>query len=95
MKSLQDALYNWLTIKVVADARPDDGAAQETEHLFRKILKDDFSVTNLNISRDDIMYHIAYERKSEQKMARFPVELIEVMLEQINGDPEKYINYPK
>ncbi|KHF29873.1 hypothetical protein LR68_01352 [Anoxybacillus sp. BCO1] len=28
---LQDAVYNWLTITVVAHARPDDAAAQETE----------------------------------------------------------------
>lgn len=28
MKSLQDALYNWLTIRVVCDARPDDSAAR-------------------------------------------------------------------
>ena len=24
MRSVQDALYNWLTIKTVAEARPDD-----------------------------------------------------------------------
>ena len=30
MGSLQDAIYNWLTIKVVADARPNDLAAVET-----------------------------------------------------------------
>ena len=26
MRSVQDALYNWLTIKTVAEARPDDSA---------------------------------------------------------------------
>ena len=95
MKSLQDALYNWLTIKVVADARPDDEAAQDTESLFRNILKNDFSVANIEVTKDKSMYYVKYEKDREQKSARFPVELIDVMLEQINREPEKYVNYPK
>jgi hypothetical protein len=94
MKSLQDALYNWLTIKVVADARPDDQAAWETERLFAEILKNDFQVTNLHITKDEAMYLITYEKDEQQKTTRFPVELIEAMLEQINSEPEKYANYP-
>jgi hypothetical protein len=94
MKSLQDALYNWLTIKVVADARPDDQAARETERFFAEILKNDFQVTDLHITKDEVMYLITYEKDAQQKTARFPVELIEVMLEQINSEPEKYANYP-
>jgi hypothetical protein len=94
MKSLQDALYNWLTIKVVADARPDDQAARETESFFAAILKNDFQITNLHITKDKAMYLITFEKDDQQKTARFPVELIEVMLEQINSEPEKYANYP-
>jgi hypothetical protein len=94
MKSLQDALYNWLTIKVVADARPDDEAAQETEVFFAEILKNDFQVTDIEVSKDEVMYLIKFQKGNEQKTARFPVELIDVMLEQINREPEKYINYP-
>ena len=41
MKSVQDTLYNWLTIKVVCDARPDDTAAKETLNLFEEMLTDD------------------------------------------------------
>ena len=29
MRSVQDALYNWLTIKTVAEARPDDSAQKK------------------------------------------------------------------
>ncbi|WP_044893903.1 hypothetical protein [Bacillus alveayuensis] len=94
MKSLQDALYNWLTIKVVADARPDDHAARETERFFAKILKDDFQVTNVHIAKEKAMYRITYEKNKQQKTTQLPVELVEVMLEQINSEPEKYINYP-
>ncbi|MBB5323828.1 hypothetical protein HNQ34_000920 [Anoxybacillus tepidamans] len=94
MKSLQDALYNWLTIQVVADARPEDRAAQETASFFRDILKNDFHLTNVEVKKDETMYIVHYEDEQQAKTARFPVELIEVMLEQINRDPEKYINYP-
>jgi methionine-rich copper-binding protein CopC len=94
MKSLQDALYNWLTIKVVADARPNDQAAKETELFFAEILKKDFHVTNISVTKNEVMYAIKYEKDNEEKTARFPVELIEVMLEQINSEPEKYVNYP-
>jgi hypothetical protein len=94
MKSLQDALYNWLTIKVVADARPDDEAAQETEAFFAEILKNDFQVTHIEVSKDEVMYLIKFQKDNEPKTVRFPVELIDVMLEQINREPEKYINYP-
>lgn len=94
MKSLQDALYNWLTIQVVADARPNDTAAQETAAFFRTILQNDFQITKVNVKKDEMMYIIHYEKEQQSKTARFPVELIEVMLEQIQREPEKYINYP-
>lgn len=34
MQSLQDTIYNWLTIKLVAESRPDDLAAQENDAIF-------------------------------------------------------------
>jgi hypothetical protein len=92
MKSLQDALYNWLTIYVVAEARPDDIAAQETAAFFRKILKHDFNITKVEVKKED-MYIVEYERDGEQKSVRFPMELIEAMLKQIEEAPEKYRNY--
>jgi hypothetical protein len=94
MKSLQDALYNWLTIQVVADARPDDQAAQETAAFFAEILQNDFHVTNIQVEKDETMYIVHYQREQEQKTTRFPIELIEVMLEQMKNEPEKYTNYP-
>jgi len=94
MQSLQDVLYNWLTIKVVYDARPDDTAAEETFHHFEEIVKSEYQVAILEVTKDDVMYHISYQRGEEIKKARFPRELIEIMLKQINQEPEKYVNYP-
>ncbi len=33
--NLQDTLFNWLQISIVAEARPEDGAARETKDFFR------------------------------------------------------------
>jgi hypothetical protein len=93
MKSLQDALYNWLTIKVVCDARPDDTAAIETENMFRDILVNDHGVDVKGIRKEEDMYFIDFSQESEDKTVRFPVELIDVMLNQIQAEPEKYKNY--
>lgn len=94
MNSLQDALYNWLTIKVVCDERPDDTAAADTEKMFWEMLIDNHQLSNINIETDAVMYYIHYDHAGERKKARFPRELIEIMLNQINASPEKYENYP-
>ncbi|PJN87013.1 hypothetical protein [Bacillus sp. mrc49] len=92
MKSLQDALYNWLTIKVVCDARPDDTAARETEMFFMQLLKDDHRVNIDSVSRAEPFYFVEYTMDEETKKQRFPIELIDIMLDQIQLEPEKYKN---
>ena len=94
MNSLQDALYNWLTIKVVCDARPDDIAAKETLDFFDEMLTNEHHVSNIEITTDDVMYYISFQQGEETKKQRHPRELIEIMLNQINKEPEKYEDYP-
>lgn len=94
MKSLQDSLYNWLTIKIVCDARPDDSAAKETLDLFDDMLISQHHVSEIEITTDDVMYYVSYKQNGENKKTRYPRELIEIMLNQINQEPEKYVNYP-
>ncbi|MFC4320325.1 hypothetical protein [Litchfieldia salsa] len=95
MNSIQDALYNWLTIKIVADARPDDHAAIETYELFDQILIKEHGVTDIKIIKDDTFYHLSYLLQDEPKKTRFPIELIDIMYNQIEQEPEKYKNYQK
>ncbi|MGG0720297.1 hypothetical protein ABE096_22355 [Robertmurraya massiliosenegalensis] len=95
MDSIQDAIYNWLTIKVVIDARPDDTAAVETEKMFYDILLEKHFLSNIEVSQDEDMYYVHFEQQGERKKQRFPRELIDVMLNQINQQPEKYRNYPQ
>ncbi len=95
MKSLQDTLYNWLTIKVVVDERPDDTAAVDTEKMFYDMLVEDQGLKNIEVTTDAVMYYVHYDLDGERKSNRFPRELIEVMLNQINESPERYANYPE
>jgi hypothetical protein len=94
VNSLQDAIYNWLTIKVVSEHRPDDNSAYETMRLFEAILIEDNGLENIQVTKDEQMYFVHYELAGEKKQIRFPAELIEVMLQQIKAEPEKYKNYP-
>ncbi|MEH7251350.1 hypothetical protein V7111_04425 [Neobacillus niacini] len=94
MRSVQDALYNWLSIKVVCDARPEDTAASETLDLFNGIIKDEHHLTNIDVTTDEMMYYVSFTHEGEAKKTRFPRELIEVMLNQINQEPDKYCNFP-
>ena len=65
MKSVQDSLYNWLTIKVVSDARPEDIAATETEEMFLSILKEEHGITDLMIHKEEEFYYLSYCLKDE------------------------------
>ncbi|WP_425515827.1 hypothetical protein [Mesobacillus maritimus] len=93
--SLQDKLYNWLTIKVVVDARPEDTAARDTMNMFEQLLADENGIKSPEVTVDEDMYYIAVKSDEQQKTYRFPRELIEVMLDQISDEPEKYVNYPE
>ncbi|HWO95465.1 MAG TPA: hypothetical protein VNM45_03800 [Bacillus sp. (in: firmicutes)] len=95
MNSVQDTIYNWLTIKVVADARPDDHAARETLAFFEHLLTEDHQVENVLFTKDDIMYLVTYMIDGKERTVRFPVELIDIMYEQIEKEPHKYVNYPE
>ncbi|GHI01300.1 hypothetical protein [Neobacillus kokaensis] len=94
MGSVQDVLYNWLTIKVVCDARPEDTAAVETKNHFEEMLSE-YKISNIDITVDDVLYYVTYYHENESKKTRFPRELIEIMLNQINLEPDKYVNYPE
>ena len=94
MKTMQDVLYNWLTIKIVSNARPDDTAAKETTEFFEDILLSQHEVSELEISKDETMYHVSYKQAGEAKKNRFPIILADLTLNQINENPERYENYP-
>ncbi|SET86500.1 hypothetical protein SAMN05421676_109139 [Salinibacillus kushneri] len=94
MKSLQDVVYNWLTIQLVADARPEDQAAIDTAQFFKKMLENDHNVEKIEVKKLEDMYSVMVEKKDENRSFRFPIELIECINDQIQKEPEKFTIYP-
>lgn len=88
---LQDALYNWLSIKKVAEARSEDTAAQETYDFFEEVLAEDHGIEKTEITDDGLMYYIHYWIDGEEHKKRFPIELIDALLYSIENEP-KYNN---
>lgn len=84
-----DALFNWLQMEIVAEARPDDRAAADTRDFFLQILTEDHGVTAVAIaSRDDSFLHVAYEREGRQETQDIRRELAEQLLADIQANPK-------
>ncbi|MCD7033945.1 hypothetical protein LRR81_06825 [Metabacillus sp. GX 13764] len=93
MKSLQDAVYNWLTIEIVAKARPEDKSAQETADLFQAVLKEEFQADSIKYRKEGSMYTFSCMRGDEPYTVSFPSEMIEMLANQISAEPSRYKNY--
>lgn len=86
---LQDALFNWVQIKIAADARPDDAAAKETAEFFEMVLREDHQIDTIAISqKDDTMIHVRYETEGKSKVQMFDRESVEQLLQDINANPK-------
>lgn len=84
-----DALFNWLQIELVAEARPDDGAASDTRDFFLQILTEDHHVTSIAVeATDEAAIHVRYEKDGVVKVQRFPREAGEQLLNDINANPK-------
>lgn len=85
----EDALFNWLQIQLVADARPDDRAALETLEFFAQILTEDHGLSNFAISKTDhTMIHVKYEKDGRSKLQLYPRERCEQLLTDIESNPK-------
>ncbi|MGA9289067.1 MAG: hypothetical protein WBV93_12075 [Anaerobacillus sp.] len=86
--NLQDAVYNWLSIKVVADSRKTDQAAQDTTDFFKEIITEDHGLTEIKIELTKENYIVHYEKAGRQQDMKFPIELIEALLTSIQNEPK-------
>ncbi|KGP72277.1 hypothetical protein [Pontibacillus yanchengensis] len=93
MHSMQDLVYNWLTIQIVARERPGDKAAQETMQFFEEMLEKNYQVNDMHISKKEEMYLVHCQTLTEERVFRFPLELIECMNDTIQDEPHKFPNY--
>lgn len=87
--TLQDALFNWLQIRFVAEARPDDNAARETSDFFEQILREDHGVTQFEVAAvDETMIHVKYTADGKTKIQLFDREHAEQLLHDIEANPK-------
>lgn len=87
--NLRDALYNWLQMKIVSDARPDDGAAVETRDFFATILTEDHKLSRYNVlETTDRYYVVHYELEGRTSTEKFERELAEQLLNDIESNPK-------
>lgn len=85
---LQDALFNWLQMKIVFDNRPDDRAAKDTLEFFEMILREDHGLTAFEIERnDDRFYYVTIDGKDGTETKKFDKEMADQLLADINGNP--------
>ena len=85
--TLDDALFNWLQIKHVAENRPDDLAAHDTYQFFSEILLEDFKLTDLSSTQEEGMYVIRFLQDNEQKEKKFPAEFVHQLFIDIENEP--------
>lgn len=85
---LADALFNWLQITLVAEARPTDAAAQETVRFFSEILEQDHQVLDVRIVHvDDTMYFVQFESSGKSRKQMFDRESAEQLLRDLESNP--------
>jgi hypothetical protein len=86
---LQDALFNWLQMKIVSDARPEDGAAKETLDFFGIILSEDHHLSEVTVGVEDkSKLYIEFLIDGERKKQLFDRERAEQLLTDINSNPK-------
>lgn len=86
----QDALFNWVQIKIVSDARPEDHAAKETVDFFELMLREDHGLTffTFETAVDEAWIEVKYSQNGESKLQRFDSELAGQLLRDIQSNPK-------
>lgn len=86
---LQDALFNWLQIQIVWEARPSDRSAKDTVRFFETMLEEDHQVTEITKTKqkEAACYLVEYVQSGEKKMIEFPAETADKLLNDILQEP--------
>lgn len=87
--NLLDALFNWLQMQRVYEARPHDTAAKDTMEFFEQILREDHKLDLFMIeSIDEMEIRVRYESGGNARSYGWDRELIEQLLNDINSNPK-------
>ncbi|MFS0558604.1 hypothetical protein [Brevibacillus sp. 179-C9.3 HS] len=84
----EDALFNWLQIQVVADARPEDRSALDTAAFFLQLLQEDHLITEIGYRQEGSWYVLVGTADSQPIEARYPAESVQSLLAAIEGEPK-------
>jgi len=86
---LEDALFNWLQIRIAADRRPDDQAAQQTADFFLSVLRDTHRVTDVRAEpKGDGLIQVVYERDGKTGRKTFDRRFAERLWLDIEANPK-------
>lgn len=88
---IKTAVDSWLQIRYVAQARPDDEAAQKTFAFFETILTEDFGVADLTVrpfGEEEDVITVDYVVAGEKASMTFDRERIEKLLADIEANPK-------
>lgn len=83
-----DAIFNWLQIKYVAEQRPDDAAAQDTYQFFTSILTEDHKLEELRAEVSEGMYVVSFVHDQKQESKKFPAEFVHQLFLDIVKEPK-------
>lgn len=86
--NIADAVFNWLQIYIVAEARPNDRAAQETAAFFESILREDHQLKSFEIDASAETYQVRYvSENGEENTLKFHKQSAEKLLKDIEAEP--------
>ncbi|GAA0350596.1 hypothetical protein [Bacillus horti] len=83
-----DAIFNWLQIKYVAEQRTNDQAAQETYQFFTAILTEDHKLDELQVQIADGMYVVSFTDEGKPGQKKFPAEFVRQLYLDIENEPK-------
>ncbi|WP_028775459.1 hypothetical protein [Shimazuella kribbensis] len=83
-----DALFNWLQIQIVWDARPSDISAKDTVVFFETLLLEDYEIKELKMELRNQEYCISYKQEGKEHKVSFPKEQAEKLLKDITEEPK-------
>lgn len=87
--NLEAALFNWLQIRIAADRRPEDQAAQQTADFFLSVLQETHRITDIRIEpRGDDLIQVVYEQDGKAGKKTFDRRFAEQLLADIEANPK-------
>lgn len=86
--NFEAALFNWLQIRIAADHRPDDQAAQQTADFFLSVLRDTHGIGDIRVESGEDLVRVIYEKDGTESVKSFDRQMAEQLLADIEANPK-------